>query len=654
MSNRCVRLQTEAGRWVSAVAAASVSVIAILVLVGWQLDIFVLRAVVPGFVAMNPTTAICFLLLAFSLVALSAAAGRTRKLGASAAAVAGAVAAVKLVGLLANVDTAVDRVVFPGKLAAVAAAKHPNWMAPNTAGAFVLTAIALLLLHAGRRVVLAQVLTLAVALAALLALIGYTYSLDAFYHFSTYVPMALLAALNFFLLSIGLFAARSRQGLVSAVTSAGPAGSTARRLLPAAVVVPILLGWLRLIGQRRGIYSSEFGVSLMVVSSIALFVFLIWWNARSLERAEAAKQEAEAEINRFFDLSLDMMCIAGFDGFFKRLNPAWENVLGLSRTELMSRPFLEFVHPDDRAGTIAEAQRLSQGYETISFSNRYVSKDGSYRWLLWNAGPDPEHRRIYAAARDITETKRAEHEIRALNEELTHYVGELKTLNEELEAFSYSVSHDLRAPLRHITGFAQLLEKSSGAALDEKGSRYLRTISDAAKRMGQLIDDLLAFSRTSRASMQTSRVDLRALCEEVRLELIPESAGREIQWEVDGLPVAEGDAAMLKQVFVNLLSNAVKYTAGRQPAKIEIGTLEQAGQIVVFVRDNGVGFDGQYAHRLFGVFQRLHRAEEFEGTGIGLANVRRIIHRHGGRTWAEGSVGAGATFYFSLPKEVPG
>jgi signal transduction histidine kinase len=241
-------------------------------------------------------------------------------------------------------------------------------------------------------------------------------------------------------------------------------------------------------------------------------------------------------------------------------------------------------------------------------------------------------------------------DIRALNTELEQRVGELKALAGELEAFSYSVSHDLRAPLRHVSGFAALLEKTTATTLDDQSRRYVRTISEAATQMGRLIDDLLVFSRMGRAEMLRTRVDLQSLVAEVRDEVQRDAAGKAIEWIVGSLPVVTGDPSMLRLVFVNLLSNAVKYSSTRPRATIEIGTIDAAGETVVFVRDNGVGFDMQHAGNLFGVFQRLHSSEQFEGTGIGLANVRRIVNRHGGRTWAESAPDQGATFFVALPR----
>src|SRR6266481_4158230 len=228
-------------------------------------------------------------------------------------------------------------------------------------------------------------------------------------------------------------------------------------------------------------------------------------------------------------------------------------------------------------------------------------------------------------------------------------VRKLSAANVELEAFSSSVSHDLRAPLRHIDGYAAILSELVGEKLDEEGQLALSMISDAAKQMRQLINDLLAFSRIGRAEMRTTVVDLEALVAESIRSLHSEANGRSIVWKRDPLPRAQGDPALLSQVFVNLLSNAVKYTRPRDPARIEIGFRDEGREeLVIFVRDNGVGFDMRHAQGLFEPFHRLHRAEEFEGTGIGLANVRRIVTRHGGRAWAEGIVDGGATFYFTL------
>jgi signal transduction histidine kinase len=258
--------------------------------------------------------------------------------------------------------------------------------------------------------------------------------------------------------------------------------------------------------------------------------------------------------------------------------------------------------------------------------------------------------------RELSERKAAEEALHRLNAELDRRVlertAELEASNMELEGFTYTVSHDLRAPLRHIHGFLELLQKKMSAALDEQCRHYMHNISDAAQKMGRLIDELLSFSRMGRHVLSFRKVDLGELVRDILRELEPETAGRNIDWRIGDLPVVSGDGAMLRTVLVSLISNALKFTHLREEARIEIGSLPgQEAEAVIYVRDNGVGFDMAYADKLFGVFQRLHREEEFEGTGIGLANARRIIARHGGRTWAEGRPDQGATFYVALPQQ---
>jgi light-regulated signal transduction histidine kinase (bacteriophytochrome) len=252
---------------------------------------------------------------------------------------------------------------------------------------------------------------------------------------------------------------------------------------------------------------------------------------------------------------------------------------------------------------------------------------------------------------EVEQRKLREDEIRTLNRELSKRAAELEAANKELESFAYSVSHDLRAPLRHMVGFAELLQRQAPSLLDEKSQRFIRTILESAKRMGNLIDDLLTFSRLGRAEARNTQVDVEQLVKEVVAEIVHDTKDRDIAWKIGALPVCYGDRSMLRLVVVNLVSNAVKFTRMRKPAEIEIGCFDRdKNEVEVFVRDNGAGFEMQYVDKLFGVFQRLHSQEQFEGTGIGLATVQRIIVRHGGKVRGEGAIDQGATFSFSLPK----
>jgi len=320
--------------------------------------------------------------------------------------------------------------------------------------------------------------------------------------------------------------------------------------------------------------------------------------------------------------------LCAFDGF---------SALALARN---SCPDVPFIFVTGSLGEEMATKALKNGAADFILKHRMA------------ALPSALHRALREAHSRLQRNK-AEEQIRRLNEELEHRVArrtaELEAANKELEAFSYSVSHELRAPLRQIEGYIEVLSTNRSAALDDEGRECLSTIATSARRLSQLIDDLLAFSRTARAGMRKTRISLKAICESALRDFTTETEGRNVEWKVSELPEVSGDAALIRQVFVNLIGNALKYTKRRQHARIEISSRKVAGELIVKVKDNGVGFDMRYADKLFGVFQRLHPYSEFEGTGIGLANVRRIIHQHGGRTWAEGEPNQSATFYFSLP-----
>jgi PAS domain S-box-containing protein len=320
------------------------------------------------------------------------------------------------------------------------------------------------------------------------------------------------------------------------------------------------------------------------------------------------------------------------------------------------KAFLASVHPDDREFVKKSVNEALYERKPYSIDHRIVLPDGSERIVheqaevtLDEAGKPT---RMIGTVHDISERKRAEEEIQKLNVELEQRVAnrtaELAATIKELEAFTYSVSHDLRAPLRHIDGFTKIVAEDYGPQLDPSAQHYLQRIRDGARHMGNLVDDLLNLSRVGRQKVNPQVTGLNSLVEEAREQLQLETGGREIEWQIGSLPFVECDPALMKQVFSNLLSNAVKYTRPRERALIHVGQRTVDGQPVVFVRDNGVGFSMKYADKLFGVFQRLHRSEDFEGTGIGLATVQRIIHKHGGRIWAEAELDKGATFYFTL------
>jgi len=304
----------------------------------------------------------------------------------------------------------------------------------------------------------------------------------------------------------------------------------------------------------------------------------------------------------------------------------------------------------------ADDKRIMESGETENIEEKYM-RDGQALWVNTIKTPLRDVQGniagILGVFSDITERKREEEKICKLNTELEQRViertAQLENANRELEAFSYSVSHDLKSPLQHITGYAELLNKRAYEAIDGKSRQYLKSIADSAVRMRKLIDDLLSFSRMGRMEMLKRKTNLDSLVKEILRDFQADACGRNIDWRISPLPDVYGDSAMLRQVLVNLISNAFKFIKMRTNAVIEIGSAcGEKGEVCVYVKDNGAGFDMKYVDKLFGIFQRLHSPTEFEGTGIGLANVRRIVNRHGGRVWAEGKVGEGATFYFTL------
>jgi PAS domain S-box-containing protein len=402
-----------------------------------------------------------------------------------------------------------------------------------------------------------------------------------------------------------------------------------------------------------------------------------------LEAANAELRHSRAELKSLFEslpglylvLTPELKIVAASDAYLKATLTTREGILGRNIFDVFPD------NPDD-PGTKAVANMRSSinrvirnaASDTMAISKHDVRRpDGVFEEHYWSPinspmfGADRQIKYIIHRVEEVTEFVRQKQrpagdsaELRTRMEQMEAEVfqssqkvraanQQLEAANKELEAFSYSVSHDLRAPLRHLAGFVELLNKRE-TSLDDKSRHYLEVITGAASQMGRLVDDLLSFSRMGRSEMMRSQVDLRVLLDEAIHDLRTDMKGRNIIWDIKALPVVAGDPAMLKLAFVNLLSNAIKFTKHREEATIDVGSEQTGDELIVHVKDNGAGFDPQYAHKLFNLFQRLHRAEEFEGTGVGLANVRRIIHRHGGRTWAEGVVNEGATIWFSLPK----
>ncbi len=381
------------------------------------------------------------------------------------------------------------------------------------------------------------------------------------------------------------------------------------------------------------------------------------------QSVEVAQRESEERLSRSIEEAPIPMLIHDEDDRILQLSKGWTHFSGYTIRDVPTlSDWMEKAYGEQASSVKAFVNNLFSAGETTANGERTITtKDGSKR--IWDFQTTPlgrvsgGRRVLLSLAVDVTDRKQAEEQIRQLNEELERRVvdrtAQLESANNELEAFSYSVSHDLRAPLRHIAGFVELLREDLQPVLMEDNRRQLGIITNAAEQMGHLIDNLLSFSRMGRAEMRRVPVDTTELVRWVLAELEPETRGRDIVWHVAPLPAVIADHALLKQVFMNLISNAIKYSRQRAQAQIRISSQPVGNEIEFIVQDNGAGFDMKYVDKLFGVFQRLHLADEFEGTGVGLANVRRIVARHGGRTWAEGQVDAGAAFHFTLPTIQP-
>lgn len=888
------------------VAGGAVIVISLGALAGWRWDVAWLTSLVPGQATMNPVTALAFLLLGVTLWASPGPepAGRGVWTAQACAAAVALVGLVRLSGYLFGFDPGIDRLLFAAR---VATAGAPSRMAPQTALSFMLLGVALWLSgrHTKRAQLAAQLLALGSGLIAVVSATGYTYGTR-----SLYGAMALNTALAFVIATVGVLWSRTDVRIAALVASATPGGALARRLIPAIIVIPLLLGWLRLVGQRAGLYDTEGGTALYVVATIAALAGLAWGSARSLERADAERRAAEQALrdseHRLFQI-LEAMPVAVFvvdaAGRPYYANQASRDILGkgivpnttaerlpevyqafvagtpdpypaerqpIVRALHGERPYvadIEIQRPDrrvplevwaapvyDQTGPVAfavaafsditERQRAQQalraseerhrllfernplpawvvdletlrfvavndaavrayGYSRDEFLTMTIAdirppedipalRDAPARITVGHAGGGlwrhrkrdgslieveiTSHVLTFAGrpaelvlARDITARRRAEEALRASEERfrtlattatdaivsadqrgnityfnpgaerifgyiaeevngqpltllmperfrdahraglarylatgearvvgttvelagrrkdgtefplelslaswkggaeidftgimrditerkraeetLRRYAAQLEVANAELDAFAYSVSHDLRAPLRSIDGFGQALLEDCADQLDAAGRDHLGRVRAAGQRMGVLIDDLLRLSRVTRSELRRERVDLSALAEDVAADLRRSAPARTVQLTVAPGVVAEGDPHLLRVVLENLLGNAWKYTAKHPRAEIEFGGTDRGGERAFFVRDNGAGFDMKYASKLFGAFQRLHSSAEFEGSGVGLATVQRIVRRHGGRVWAEGAPRHGATFYFTL------
>ena len=774
-------------KWVSGLAM----IFGVVVLTGWAFHIYRFKAIIAGQVAVKVNAAICFLLIGAALwLSLEPGVRRFRRLLSTVMALtASVVGFLSFLECLYGWDLGIDQLLFRAGMDDLPGSMRPGLMSPIAAADFFLLGIAIPLLDTAS--LLSRWLrNLFASIAAVASVFGILdFVLDPQ---STHTHIAPTTALMLFLFSLALLCARAQSGLGSLLVSSSSGGELSRRLLPASILIPIAIAWLRWKGQQLGLYSEWTGVVIMTVSTGLLLSALVLWTAFVLNRIDIKRMKAEGSnrnLAAIVNASSDAIIGKTIGGIVTSWNPAAEAIYGYSAEEMIGQP-ATCVVPQERLDEFQRfLQRLRKGEKIHHYETERTRKDGSRIWVSLSTSPirdeqgdivgastiarditerkqaaaaldrsetryrslvtatsqivwmtnaqgevvedmplwrdftgmtiaeikgsgwlDSLHRddrqriaevwreavrlrRLYDAeyrirrqdgeyrdfsvrgvpvlendgslrewvgtCTDITTRKRAEAEILALNRdleerveqrtaELTHVNAELTTAVKELEAFSYSVSHDLRAPLRHISGFSQILMEEFASQLSPEAGHYLKRIDQGTLRMGQLVDDLLNLSRVGRRDIALQVTGLASVVEEVVSGLKPDIGDRQVEWKIGTLPFVECDPTLIKQVFQNLLSNSLKFTRPRAHAIIEIGQRTNGKSHEIFVRDNGVGFSMKYADKLFGVFQRLHRPEDFEGTGVGLATVQRIVEKHGGRVWAEAELDKGASFYFTL------
>ena len=653
--------------------------IGLIVAVGWIFDIALLTTLLPGLPEMKFNSALCFI---FSGVCILSYSSKYNTVFQSLAIATFLIGFITLFQYILSINLYIDELfITENKLDQFSS--HPGRMSPFTALSFSSIGFILLFYNSTQKFVifLVESLKIIIFYIAFLAFIGYLFGIKTLFFLAEYTYISLPTSLGIILLITALYLLDKNNFYNKILWSKGSGGIMVRKIIPFSLFLPILAG---LVIFNSSIFAEEEQLAIVfyILLMIVLFTSIIWYNGYKLyvfdkqliklteelfdktyqleETNKSLLQEinnskiitqqlnaSEAKYRTVTENVNDLISILDKEGNYLFASNSSGDLLDFGPEELLGTNLFDLIHQDYKIVFEPLMQQILMGNEIGIITYKIKRKDNNYIWFesTFKLSEIDGEAVIISVSRDISQRVEAE-------ETLKENTLQLEAANKELQAFSYSVSHDLRAPLRSITGFSRILVEEYESILDDEGKRLLQKVIKNSNKMGQLIDDLLAFSRLGRQEKIEDNIDIEALVKDAFNEIKHLYPDRKIRLNIKNPPLAFGDSSMLRQVIFNLVSNAIKYTGKKEEAIIEVGGSEKIGVVEYYFKDNGAGFDMAYVDKLFGVFQRLHTLEEFEGTGIGLALVQRIINRHGGRVWAEGVVEEGATFYFTLPKKI--
>lgn len=641
--------------------AAAVGGLGLVVLAGWAAGVERLQAVLPGQASMKPNTALGLLSFGVALGARCLPGRSVRAVGWLAAGLGLAIGVATLAQYVSGIDLHIDEALFHD-LRSAPGTSSPGRPSPLTATAFCLAGAAFFLLDArgGRRQLAhpAELLALGVGLIGFSALLGYLLGIDPLYSFFGFTQVALHTAVGLLAIATGLLASRPERGLVALLRSPHPVGRLTRRLLLALVAILVGLTWVKVRLESAGAIGPDESLAVHLIGEITLACAVVLAFAQVAERADAERRGAEAEVREReerLDLAIRGADLGAWSWDLRTGALRWDartrELFGVGPAEPLTYPrFLDSLHPDDRERIDAHARVSLERHADFRAEMRVVRPDGTLCWvsaMARGAYDDAGQAvRMHGVVQDVSLRKADELEkarlAQSLEDRVAERTRELGERNAELEAFSWSVAHDLRAPLRAIAGYAELVLATGGEQLGAEGRAWLGRIRHAVERMSRLIDGLLRLTGVTRAPLRLDVVDLTRLAREIAGALERRDPDRRVEWRIEEGLTASGDRDLLRIALENLLENAWKYTSRLACGHISFGTRLDGGTLVYQVRDDGAGFDMGHAGQLFRPFTRLH-GEEFPGSGIGLVIVERIVGRHGGRIWAEASPDRGAT-----------